>query len=91
MSEINFTICGADIDYELDDLGKREELRINGESIVDAFGDVGAWGQDYHQAIAGLHGAAKASAEYKYLRTRAESLIIREIFSLREMVEDLQE
>jgi len=90
MAKINFEVCGADVEYELHDLGKREELRINGESIIDCWGDVGAWGADYHMAVAGLHGAAKESATYKYLRTRAEQLIIQEIFSLREMVKELQ-
>lgn len=91
MSTINFTVCGADVVYELADNAKREELRINGETIVDACGDVGAWGNDYHLAIAGLHGAAKAAATDKYLRKRAETLIISELFSLRVMVKDLQE
>ncbi len=90
MSKINFIVCGASIEYELHDVGKSEELRINGEVIVDNCGDVGAWGDDYHFAVAGLHGCAKDAAEQKYLRTRAEALIISEIFCLRETVKDLQ-
>ena len=89
MSIINFRVCGADIEYELHDLGKSEQLRVNAELIIDSFGDVGAWGQDYHARIAGLHGCAKISAEQMYLKDRAESLIINEIFTLREMVRDL--
>lgn len=90
MSTIKFVVFGADVEYELDDNAKREELRINGETIVDAWGDVGAWGQDYQIAVAGLRGAAKEAATTKYLRTRAEFLIIEEIFSLREIVKNLQ-
>ena len=90
MSKINFTVCGAEIEYELADNGKREELRINDEVIVAAWGEVGGWGKDYHLAIAGLSGAAKESTTYKYLRERAESMIISEIFSLCETVKELQ-
>ena len=43
MSKIRFEVCGADIEYDLHDLGRSERLRINGELIVDASGDVGAW------------------------------------------------
>ena len=89
MSKINFRVCGAEIEYELHDLGRSEHLRLNGELIIDTFGDVGAWGRDYHTRIAGLHGCAKVSAEQMYLKDRAESLIINEIFTLREMVRDL--
>jgi len=88
MSKINFKVCGADIEYELHDIGKSEQLRINGELIVDSFGDVGGWGEDYHSAIAGLNGAAKNSAMSSYLKSRAENLIIQEIFNLREMIKD---
>ena len=88
MSKITFEVCGARIDYELN--AKREELRINDDVIVDCWGDVGAWGKNYHLAVAGLHGCAKVSAEQKYLRSRAEQLIIQEIFNLRAMVKDLQ-
>lgn len=90
MSTINFSVCGADIEYTLADNAKREELSINGQAIVDNYGDLGAWGEDYCAAICGLSGAAKASASEKYLRDRAESMIISEIFSLRQQVKDLQ-
>jgi PII-like signaling protein len=88
MSKIRFEVCGAGVEYELAEHGKHEELRINDELIVDLYGDVGAWGADYHRAIAGLSGAAKSAAEGKYLRQRAEALIISEIFSLREMIRE---
>ncbi len=90
MATINFTACGADVIYELADNGKREELLVNDESIIDSWGDLGAWGADYHYAIAGLHGAAKASAEIKYLRNRAEHLLIEQLFCLREELRDLR-
>lgn len=89
MAKIEFTALGASVTYELCDKGKREELRINGEIITDAWGDVGAWGADYHAAISGLHGAAKDAATCKYLRTRAEHLIISELFIQREIIKDL--
>lgn len=88
MATINFKALGADIYYELADNGKREELQINGEIIIDAWGDVGAWGSDYHAAIAGLHGAAKSAATNKYLRDRAEALVISELFAMRQMVKE---
>ena len=81
---------GAKLNYELHDLGKSEKLHINGEIIIDAWGDVSAWGSDYHSAICGLHGAAKNAATDKYLKSRAERLIIQEIFSLRETIKDMQ-
>jgi hypothetical protein len=89
MSTIKFTALGAEVVYELCDKGKREELRVNDEIITDTWGDVGAWGEDYQMAICGLSGAAKASAEARYLRRRAESLLISQLFSLREQVKEL--
>ena len=91
MSKINFKTCGADIEYELHNLGKSEQLWVNGDLIVDSWGYVGAWGRDYDIAVAGLHGAAKASAENSYLKKRAEYLLIEQIFVLREMVKDLSQ
>ena len=88
MSIIKFKSCGAWIDYELANNGKREELRINDVLIVDCWGDVGAWGSDYHLAIAGLHGSAKTSVESAYLKRRAEALLIGEIFNLREQLKE---
>ena len=89
MSTIEFKALGADIEYDLADNAHSEQLRINGELIVDCSGDVGAWGDDYHLAIVGLNGAAKEAATRKYLRKRAEALIITEIFQLRETIKTL--
>jgi hypothetical protein len=88
MSKINFEVCGADISYELHDLNHNELLIINDEVIIDAWGDIGGWGDDYQLSVCGLHGAAKKSATTRYLRERAERLIIAEIFSLRAQLKD---
>lgn len=91
MSLIKFNVCGAELEYELHDLGKSESLRVNGELIVDFFGDVGAWGEDYHKMVHGLHGAAKAVVEERYLKDRAQNLLISAIFALRDQVNELSE
>lgn len=87
MNEITFKILGQTVVYEL--CNKSEVLSFAGVNLVNQWGDVGAWGDDYHRAVRSLHGAAKIAAENKYLRSRAESLLARELLSIPSLYETI--
>ena len=74
-TKIKFIALGRIVEYTINNVGNHETLEFDGILLEDSSGDVGPYRSGQWAGANLLHGASRASAEYRVLQDHAEGLL----------------